>query len=60
MSLSLKASILALACIAAFPALAATPIDQSRPPREVTASANAVSSPEFDSGNRNPSIALRR
>jgi DUF4097 and DUF4098 domain-containing protein YvlB len=31
MSLSLKASILALACIAAFPALAATPIDQSRP-----------------------------
>lgn len=31
MSLSLKASILALACIAAFPAFAATPIDQSRP-----------------------------
>ena len=31
MSLSLKASILALACIATFPALAATPIDQSRP-----------------------------
>lgn len=31
MSLSLKASILALACVAAFPALAATPIDQTRP-----------------------------
>jgi DUF4097 and DUF4098 domain-containing protein YvlB len=31
MSLSLKASILALACIAALPAFAATPIDQSRP-----------------------------
>lgn len=31
MSLCLKASILALACIATFPALAATPIDQSRP-----------------------------
>ncbi|RZA21405.1 MAG: hypothetical protein EOP93_03110 [Lysobacteraceae bacterium] len=30
-SSSLKASILALACFAAFPALAATPIDQSRP-----------------------------
>ena len=31
MSLSLKVAILALACIAAFPAFAATPIDQSRP-----------------------------
>ena len=31
MSLSLKASILALACITTFPAFAATPIDQSRP-----------------------------
>lgn len=31
MSMSLKASILALACIAAFPAFAATPIAQSRP-----------------------------
>jgi DUF4097 and DUF4098 domain-containing protein YvlB len=31
MSPSLKVSILALACIAAFPAFAATPIDQSRP-----------------------------
>lgn len=31
MSLSLKVSILALACIAAVPAFAATPIDQSRP-----------------------------
>jgi hypothetical protein len=30
MSLSLKTTILALACIAAFPALAATPIDQTR------------------------------
>ena len=31
MSMSLKASILALACLAAFPVLAATPIDQVRP-----------------------------
>ena len=31
MTLFPKASILALACVAAFPALAATPIDQSRP-----------------------------
>ncbi len=31
MSMSLKVSILTLACIAAFPAFAATPIDQTRP-----------------------------